>query len=279
VLPSTTGAAGLVRRLGSVLKQCTDMATMADLSYADTSVKQRAEADAQLLVECVMSGRFQAALAARANARAAAAQEPRAKGGGWNSDGEVVEVLASLLAPPQLPGGLGGDGDDQTDGEESNRAGATPCASAGAAGAAAGAAAAAAASVLPPATSFKNLAEYQAAVEAAAGHNRARTASELLPPPAGATPAWARQATRASFSSSASSGSGVTGLRRPGSEGRGSEGRGGNSTIESYKAAARYVFSCVHSDGKGATPVCSLWQTQVGFRGCRCERVSLGVFV
>jgi hypothetical protein len=127
---------------------------MAEVAYADSEVKKKAEEDAQAIVDCIMSGRLDAALANAANARHEAHEEEEARaagreeekeggggdggaivvssgGGGSNSGGEraghlgagqedggdheLIDILASFIAPPPLPGE---EGADDTDDEE-----------------------------------------------------------------------------------------------------------------------------------------------------------------
>ena len=134
-------------RLSTLLKGVEDMASMAEVAYADTKVKLRAEDDANVVIECIMSGRLEKRLKAMAKDRASAAAEAAAttaggsaaasgsagfaKTGGGDGgkgaergrvgshhppatpkapaadpDADIVEVLASFLAPPPLSAAL-----------------------------------------------------------------------------------------------------------------------------------------------------------------------------
>ena len=273
----------MVRRLGEVLKECSDMASMADLAYADTQVKQRAEIDAQLIVDCIMSGHLEAALTARANARAAQEKEEeeeeaekqkaQSQSAGQsegkkednntdaepeqassevkasdqslahaqqppslpsssssssspstynysNPDDELVEILASFLAPPSLPS----PSESLERSESASRASKTSLDRNSTPAAVEPAVAPEASATASNATPSRNSEAANPSESAPSTH------SSLLPP-------------RPSFSSSSvvSSSSDADRNSRSTLRRQGSDLRGGNTTINSYKTAVRYL--------------------------------------
>jgi hypothetical protein len=81
-------------RVGAMVKMAKDLATMAEVAYADNEVKKKAEEDASTILENIMTGKLAKSL------QAMSSEESKGVRSGAIDDVALVEILAGYIAPP-----------------------------------------------------------------------------------------------------------------------------------------------------------------------------------